>query len=248
MTALLLLVSAQLATAPINLEMKVDGVDRRAFVYRGSTKENAPVVFVFHGFTGTAGHAAMAYQMHRAWPEATVVYPQGLEVNLLNRKGPGWQIAPRLQGDRDLKFFDALLGKVKGDYKIDSKRVYTSGMSNGAIFSYVLLSERGEAFAAGGPVGGFAPAAFEKAAAAPIMIIHGKADDLLPLNMAERSRDWAVGNNEASMKTKDWAEGFTLYPGPKGMDVVWHVHPGGHIWPKDASENLVKFFKSRKRA
>lgn len=241
----LLLGLAIVKADPVDLKVSVGGVERRALVFPSSkSSQPNPVVFVFHGFTGTARHAAFSYRMHEAWPEATVVYPQGLEVSLLNRKGPGWQIAPRLQEDRDLKFYDALLGKIKSDYKVDTKRVYTCGMSNGAIFSYVLLSTRGSTLTAAGPVAGFAPPAFDDAAAKPIIIIHGKNDTLIRLAQGERSRDLAVGNNGATKSTREWIAGYEMYTGSKGNDVVWHVHDGGHTWPSGTSEALVKFFKA----
>jgi len=249
-TTLLLLAAFQVQTTPsIQRTIEVDGVSRRALVFAAKdTAKASPLVFVFHGFTGNALHAAGAYKVHQEWPEATVVYPQGLEVSLLNRKGPGWQIAPRVQEDRDVKFFDALLADLKKTNKIDDKRIYTCGMSNGAIFSYVLLSQRGSVFAAAAPVGGFAPPAFNGAPSTPILIIHGKADDLISVRQAERSRDLAVGNNKASDKTKEWEKGYTLYPGAKGHDVVYREHEGGHTWPAEVTPSIVKFFKQKSRS
>ena len=250
MTSLLVaLFAAQVQTVatPENLTLKVGEDSRRALVFRGTEKTSAPLVFVFHGFTGSGVHAAAAYRIHREWPEATIIYPQGLEVNLLNRKGPGWQIAVGMQGDRDLKFYDAMLEKARKDYGIDPKRVYTTGMSNGAIFSYVLLTARSSTLAAAAPVAGLAPMAFRSAPAAPIMIIHGTGDELLRFPQAERSRDLAIANNKASKATKEWAKGYTLYPGEGGKDVIFHQHDGGHDWPKDASAHIVKFFKEHSR-
>lgn len=245
----LLLTAGLLKAGPIDLTFKVDGIDRRAIVYASSVKDKpSPVVFVFHGFTGNAKHAAFAYRVHNAWPEATVVYPQGLEVNLLNRKGPGWQIAPRMQDNRDLKFYDAMLAKVKSDFMADPKRIYTCGMSNGAVFSYVLLSERASTLAAAAPVAGFAAPAFKGAPATPILIIHGKADTLISISAAERSRAMAIANNGVGSKEEQWASGYVKYtPAPKGMDVIWHVHEGGHEWPSNVTESIIRFFKAHAR-
>lgn len=249
MTSLLLLAALQFKVpTSTTMVVRVDDVDRNALVFQSSKKtEASPLVFVFHGFTGNATHAANAYRVHQEWPEATVVYPQGLDVNLLNRTAPGWQIAPKLQGDRDVKFFDALFKELKKSHKIDDKRVFTCGMSNGAIFSYVLLSQRGSVFAAAGPVGGFAPPAFGGAPATPILIVHGKADELIPLRQAERSRDLAIANNKAKISSKEWAPGYTIYAGEKA-DVIYRVHEGGHTWPGETTPSLVKFFKQKSRS
>ncbi len=49
--------------------------------------------------------------------------------------------------DRDLKFFDAVLLKLKSDYQVDKSRTYATGNSNGGNFTYLLWSQRGEVFA-----------------------------------------------------------------------------------------------------
>jgi poly(3-hydroxybutyrate) depolymerase len=222
--------------------VKAGDLDRKAIVYpaKGASSKKAPLVFVFHGFTGNARQAAFSYKVHEAWPEATVVYPQGLEVQLLGRKAPGWQIAPKMQDDRDLAFFDALLSKVDHD----AKRVYTCGMSNGAIFSYVLLAARNSTLAAAAPVAGYAAPAFRGSGPVPILITHGKEDNLVPLKAAERSRDWAIANNGSGDKSKEWMAGYTLYtPVKDGNEVIWHLHDGGHSWPKGTTDAIVKFFK-----
>ncbi len=61
-------------------EWNVDGVKRQALVFPPSTKSEkpAPVVFGFHGHGGTMGNAARSYNYQKLWPEAIVVYMQGL--------------------------------------------------------------------------------------------------------------------------------------------------------------------------
>ena len=58
----------------------VDGVKREALVYAPSkkTEGKAPLVFDFHGHGGTARHAAKTHHIHETWPEAVVVYMQGI--------------------------------------------------------------------------------------------------------------------------------------------------------------------------
>ena len=87
-----------------------------------------PVVFAFHGHGGSMQNAARSFGFHTLWPEAVVVYPQGLNTpdRLTDPEGkkPGWQSAAGDQGDRDLKFFDAVLKNLRQDYKVDSRRIY----------------------------------------------------------------------------------------------------------------------------
>ena len=66
-------------------------------------------------------NAARSFRYHELWPEAIVVYMQGLKTpgQLTDPKGlrAGWQKEKGDQDDRDLKFFDAVLQSLKKDYK-----------------------------------------------------------------------------------------------------------------------------------
>ena len=98
--------------------------------------------------------AARSFGYHTLWPEAIVVYMQGLPTpgkTDPDGKQPGWQRLAGDQQDRDFKFFDAVLADLKKDYKVDAKRVYATGHSNGGGFTYLLWSTRGDIFAAMGP-------------------------------------------------------------------------------------------------
>src|SRR3989442_764734 len=77
-------------------------------------------------------------------------------------KQPGWQHAAGDHGDRDLKFFDAVLATMKEKHHIDENRVYSMGHSNGGGFTYLLAIARPGTFAAIGPsaCGGFSPEKF----------------------------------------------------------------------------------------
>src|SRR4051812_1886788 len=78
--ALLLLPVAARAADPVELK-KVTwtvGTDtREALVYNPSGSKK-PVIFCWHGHGGTHTFAARKFGFHQLWPEAVVVYPQGL--------------------------------------------------------------------------------------------------------------------------------------------------------------------------
>jgi polyhydroxybutyrate depolymerase len=86
-----------------------------------------------------------------------VVYPQGLPTPRIvldsEGKGPGWQDERGQEGDRDLKFVDAILATLRQQYSADEDRVYATGFSNGGLFTYLLLSQRPNVFAAFAPGG-----------------------------------------------------------------------------------------------
>src|SRR4029079_10010630 len=94
-------------------EWTIDGTTREALVHipAASAPKPYPLVFAFHGHGGSMQNAATMFDYHHVWPEALVVYMQGLNTpgRLTDPEGkkPGWQSAAGFQGDRDLKFFDA---------------------------------------------------------------------------------------------------------------------------------------------
>ena len=145
------------ADALTRREWQVDGVVREALVYVPPKARTAatPVIFAFHGHGGTMNHAARTFGYHTLWPEAMVVYLQGLKTpgSLTDPEGKksGWQSRLGDQGDRDLKFFDAVLTTLKQEYRVDEKRLYATGHSNGGGFTYLLWAARGDQFAALAP-------------------------------------------------------------------------------------------------
>ena len=76
--------------------------------------------------------------LQSVWPQAVVVYPQGLDSPTpLDPSGlqPGWQFKSGDSNGRELKLFDAMVATLKQRYRIDPRRIYTSGFSNGAILA-----------------------------------------------------------------------------------------------------------------
>lgn len=232
--------------APITKTFIVEGVERSAIVYRGpKAGSGAPIVFVFHGFTGTGAGAARMYRVHDYWPEAVVVYPQGLTYHNLGRDGNGWQRAPGDAGNRDLKFVDAMLKTFKRDYS--SEKAFACGMSNGALFTFLLFTERPKDFNAFASVAGAGGAFLRKASTPkPFMMVNGKADQLAPFRGAELSKNALIKINKCSTNSTTWSAGYDKYESKTGANVVFRAHEGGHTWPPGTSEAIVKFFKEAK--
>ena len=108
------------AQEPALRTWEVDGVQREALVYAPSKKSDGKAPLVSTG-GGTARHAGRTHHFHETWPEAIVVYMQGLNTpgKLTDPEGKksGWQSGPGDQRDRDLKFFDAVLASMKTTYR-----------------------------------------------------------------------------------------------------------------------------------
>jgi len=237
------------ADNPTRMEWKVDGVTREALVYAPTTAKTTPcpVVFAFHGHGGTMKQAATKFAFDRHWPEAIAVYMQGLNTPgaIIDREGklPGWQKTFGDQNDRDLKFFDAVLATLKRDYKVDEKRIYATGHSNGGNFTYLLWAARGDVFAAIAPCAAvgkpeFTPHAKPK----PVLHMAGENDPLIPFAWQQQTID-AVRKINGCSEGKPWSKHCTLYPSKGGTPVVTYIHSGGHLLPDEALPVIVTFFK-----
>lgn len=237
---------------PEEITLQVEGVRRTALVYAGSEslRKPSPVVLVFHGFSGNARNAARRYSLHTAWKEATVVYPQGLPSvsPRLLRYGLGWQREPGEEGDRDLKFVDKLLAEVRSRYRADEKAVYACGMSNGARLCFLLLTEKPAPFAAFAMVAGAGGTFVWRARTPrPVLMINGRADQLVSFRAAERTRDVLRRLNGCGNEEKEWAKGCITYlPVRDNNHVVFCAHDGGHVWIPEATAHIVRFFKEHR--
>jgi polyhydroxybutyrate depolymerase len=229
----------------------VDGVERRALVYGPATGTGkSPVVFVFHGHGGNIAESAHRMDFQDAWPEAVVVYMQGLPtVSAIDPAGksPGWEHEPGDDGDRDLKFFDAVLATLHEKFSIDDDRVYASGFSNGAIFTYVLWGTRANIFAAFAPCSGKISPQLELIEPRPVYIVAGAVDRLVVAKDRDEAIKTARQLNGATGKGKSCGPGCTLYPSTKNAIVRVLIHPGGHIYPPQTSFGIVAFFKNHTR-
>lgn len=236
--------------APQRLTLDVAGYHRRAYVFPGSasTSKPRPLVFVFHGFGGSGINAMNAYRIHTAWPEAIVVYPTGLEVRnaRLKQLARGWQDAPDSEGGRDLLFVDEMIRQIEARYNVDKKRVFACGMSNGGLFTFLLLHSRPSSFRAFATVAAAGGSWLARSKTPkPILMMIGKKDPLIPLAGFELTREFLVKLNRCDTQPTKWQGVYDDYKSKSGNDVISYTHKGGHRWPEGATEAVVKFFKTR---
>ena len=251
----LLAAGAQAAeTGLVTREWTIDGVVRKALVHipAGATAVDTPLVFSFHGHGGSMANAARSFSFHTAWPEAIVIYMQGLPTvgALTDPKGelPGWQRSPGDYGDRDLKFFDAVVATVKQECKVDAKRVFAMGHSNGGGFTYLLWAVRGDLFAAVAPSAS-APglAWFRDLKPKPALHVAGTKDELVKYPMQERVMTAVRKLDGCEATGTPWAKAGvltgTLYPSKTDTPFVSLIFPGAHQYPRETTALIVKFFK-----
>src|SRR5690349_6718330 len=112
MMAAVLLVSAPATAAPVAVaparafRLTVGRTVREAVVFapHDARKVAAPLVFAFHGHGGKVAGVTARFDFQSLWPEAIVVYPQGLPIaSGLDPEGekPGWQHNAGELDDRD---------------------------------------------------------------------------------------------------------------------------------------------------
>jgi polyhydroxybutyrate depolymerase len=231
----------------------VNGVTREALVcVPAAAKTTAtPVVFAFHGHGGNMQRVARAWDYQKLWPQAIVVYMQGLKTpgEITDPEGnrTGWQKTIGDQNDRDLKFFDAVLSSLEKEYRVDKNRIYSTGHSNGGSFTYLLWQARPNVFAA------FAPSSAVKRSLVennpgyvpkPAFIIAGQQDPLVKFDWQEKMINALRKLNQCG-PGKPWSvdKRLTEYPSSANAPIVTYIHSGGHVVPEDAPALIVKFFK-----
>lgn len=230
-------------------EWMIDGVKREALIYVPQTTNSVPLVFVFHGHGGSVQNAARSFRIHEIWPEAMVVYMQGLPTvgQLTDSEGKrnGWNAKDSGSENRDLKFFDAVYVSFKDH--VDTNRVYCTGHSNGGSFTYWLWAERGDLFAAVAPSGALSVPEMKQMKPKPALHIAGESDPLVKYEWQRKMIQFDRRLNGCSAGESWFSSGDltgTLYPSETGNPVVTLIHPGGHTFPKEAPELIVRFFKS----
>jgi poly(3-hydroxybutyrate) depolymerase len=141
--------------------LDLDGVPRRFEVYvPANLPADAPVVFMFHGSSGTGEQFAKI----SGWREEAdrsgliAVFPTGqryriTETGRLSTKWADFDLVDDIEESEtppadDVGFVDDMLADIEAGLSVDPRRIYASGFSNGAGFAARLAVDRSETFAA----------------------------------------------------------------------------------------------------
>lgn len=218
--------------------------------YAEQPQKAFPVVFNFHGSGMSMAEQMLYTQMNRAADrhQFIVVYPLGIKQD--------WNVGfgmSYLEGTDDIGYTEALLAKLKQDYRIDSQRVYATGLSRGGFFALRIAADLPHLFAAVASVGGPMPEPVIQHHTKPgnvgVLLIHGTADQVVAYGgkpsgylSAEDSYSYWLKRNgiaqaAASRRVID-------SDAADGTDVSWveqgngqqsvalaTVRDGGHTWP-----------------
>ena len=140
----------------------------------------APLVIVLHGGFGTGAQAERSYNWDADADRRgfVVVYPDGIR-RAWNAGGTCCGLPNRDNVD-DVAFLTQLIKTVSRSENIDSRRIYLTGMSNGAAMAYRYACEGSIPIAAIGPVSGSLAYACSTPRAVSVMEIHGLDDRNIP--------------------------------------------------------------------
>jgi polyhydroxybutyrate depolymerase len=227
----------------------VAGVTRTAVVVvPASVAKPAPLVFVFHGHGGTGANIEHKFRIESLWPEAIVVYPNGL-VGHKGKTDPagvktGWQTRAGEAGDRDLAFYDAMLATLRAQLPVDPHRIYVMGHSNGSAFVSLLLNERGSAIAATANLSG-QPSAHDLATdpTRSMFMAMGMNDPIVPYANQQRAIPIAEKKLGADPASANVQGDLRIETAPGGLELDTYIYPGGHEPPAAVPPLIVAFFR-----
>ena len=231
-----------------------DGLTRSYTLYipANYTTANAhPIVFNLHGYTSNGNAQANLTKMNAIADTAgfIVAYPEG---TLDNSSQPYWN-AGYGTGVDDIGFIDALIDTIAANYTVDLQRVYSTGLSNGAIMSNTLACELNHRIAAIAGVAGTMSAtqyaACTPANKIPVLHIHGTSDAVVPYNgngaligVNTLVEHWRTHNGLTTAVSSTAFPNTNLFDGSTadkrryetGSNYPVHlirVNNGGHSWP-----------------
>jgi polyhydroxybutyrate depolymerase len=236
--------------------------------YDGTTP--TPLVLNWHGLTSNASQeeAFTGMDAESDSDGFILVYPDSPDMSW----NAGTCCAFNAMTRDDVGFAVALVAEIEGKACVDRKRVYTTGMSNGAFMSYRLGCEHAEMFAAIAPVAGkVGIQSCMPSRPVPVLAFHGTSDPLVSYNAGTLSGE----NLSVPDTVKAWATRDGCSKGPDttyqmgtvtcqtfsactaGAIVTLCTAQGaGHCWPGvsacpygssttdiNASQRIAAFFK-----
>jgi polyhydroxybutyrate depolymerase len=236
-------------------KIKVDGRYRKYLLYEPDMVDKmlpVPLVISIHGLADwPARQAAMSRWNTLADEEGfLVVYPAGTGFP------PHWNTGGIMNGkwstEREVKFFQYLLDHLSKDYRIDTKRVYANGFSNGGGMAVLLAHFLPDRITAIGLVSAaitIQPKDFDPETTIPMILFHGTSDPIVPYHgglplLSRRSfpdiPDWTARlaehfgcSPEGRELTKKGEVSSVVYSTCRqnAKIVLYSVNGGGHAWP-----------------
>lgn len=258
-------------------KLKHDGVERSFAVDippQYDPTKPMPLILNFHGLSSNGWQQKLLSKMTDLGKKEgfLVVYPEGRGIPQSWNAGKCCAPANSLLQAKDVDFVNELLNELERKLCIDKRRIFATGMSNGAFMTYRLACELSDRIAAFSPVAGsliIQPCQPKRPI--PLLGFNGTSDTLVPYpgsallgfpSVEETFRFWAKHNGcgETPDRTYDKGDTYcnTFRQCKDGVTLTTCVvKNGGHTWPGgfpipamgkttqdiDASETMWEFFK-----
>ena len=216
--------------------------------------ENAPIVFVMHGYTGYDDWIFnySNFQTQADEHGFILIYPQGTIYQPTGETHWNAGGTPQSTTD-DIDYIDSIIDYLDGNYLVNLKRIYSTGMSNGGMMSYVLACQLSYRIAGIASVtGSMANQTFDECDPKhpmPVMQIHGAMDTIVPYEGRENRKpiddvmEYWVNYNGCNMTPSEiiiedndedgMGGALSVYSGCLN-DVsveLYYLHGLGHQWP-----------------
>lgn len=166
------------------VNIQVGGKTRSYWLYvPDNFKRNAPMVMALHGASGSMTNNTPRFNEIADKEGFVIVYPQGVDIYFPVFGGTvtGWDASG--EENDDVTFLKAIIDDVDSKYKLNRKRLYCCGFSNGGMMTYALTNTCGDIFAAFASISGFPLNEFHLRHTGkrpvPFLHIHGKNDDFV---------------------------------------------------------------------
>jgi len=208
---------ANAASMDASQSIDVGGVQRTYLLHvPPAVSGRVPLVLAFHGHggDGASQERLTGFDALSDRYGFIVAYPDGID--------RGWNDGrfPDAKGPDDLGFAAALQDDLERRYPIDTKRVYATGFSNGAVFSNYLACNQSNRIAAIAPVSGSLPvkdvANCHPQRAVSVLEIAGTDDPIMPYRggtivLAGRNRGDVISFDQTAAF---WAKNAGCSPSP----------------------------------
>ena len=202
--------------------IQTDGMNRQFLLHLPPAYDGSkplPLVLMLHGMGGTAANSARATGWSSKADSETfiVVYPEATRPDPMRppslRKNPqAWndgsgRFHAAERNTDDVAFIQALLDRLVTDYRIDRRRVFVAGFSNGASMAFRVGAELSDRVAAIAPHAGACwTERLPSLRGISLCYITGTADTLNPLEGGLPKLAVGGGNQGGKPKVKNWTD------------------------------------------
>ncbi len=267
-----LLLMFVIASSPAQnyLKIRIGSELRSAKIYLpefNDSTDSPSLIIALHGYTTNPKDLELSSQIHQAClNNYIVVYPRGSK----NDNGYfGWNAGGMYKewtkNANDIQYIDSLINLLVLKYKIDQKRIYIMGHSNGAMMAYKLAAQLPTKIAAVACISGpMLDSIHIPLYPVSIMHIHGDNDLVIPHNGTEQYGFHIPSIDETFKMWIEWNHCSTVpsvlkynkqvtalkWTGNAEVN-LFLIHGLGHDWPNkkniqwDATKIILDFFKEQ---